>query len=63
MAITEKVTTAAELQTQIEQQQIENAELSDMVKNGVNEDYIEKIAREKLELVYPNERIFVGQDG
>lgn len=63
MAITDKENAVQQLQTQIEQQQIENAELEDMVKNGVNEDYIEKIAREKLELVYPNERIFVGQDG
>lgn len=63
IAIMNKETAIRELQEQIEMQKIENDELKDMVENGVSQDYIEKIAREKLGLAYPNERIFVDSEG
>ena len=59
VSITEKEKIAASLDEQIAQQEIENAELKDMTENGVNQEYLERIAREKLGLAYPNERIFV----
>ncbi|MGI6030428.1 MAG: FtsB family cell division protein [Eubacteriales bacterium] len=62
IAITKKENEILELQEQIEMQKIENEELTDMVENGVSQDYIEKIAREKLGLAYPNERIFVDSE-
>ncbi len=54
--------TAAEqesLQQRLDAQKLVNAELSDALKDGENEDYIAKIARESLGYVFPGEQVFV----
>lgn len=48
----------ASYQTQIEQQQQTNAQLESDVKNGTAEDELEAIARYKLGLVAPGEKVF-----
>ena len=49
----------AALQEQITQQQIENQELQEIVDKGeVDEEYIIRQARERLNFVFPDERVF-----
>ncbi len=50
--------TQAELQTRVEQIQEENAALQHAIDNKDDPDTIGDIAREKLGLVMPDERIF-----
>ncbi len=52
----------AEVDRQIEQQQLENDELS-RVADGGEEEYIERIAREKLGYAAADERVFVDIAG
>ncbi len=54
---------AALLQAQIDEQTILNAEVQRILDDGVDSDYIVKIAREKLGLVFPSERIYVDVSG
>jgi cell division protein FtsL len=61
-AIAAKKAESQQLQQQIEQQKVTNEELSELVENGVSDEYLERIAREKLGLAYSNERIFVNPD-
>ncbi len=48
----------ASYQTQIEEQQQINAQLESDVENGTAEDELESIARYKLGLVVPGEKVF-----
>jgi cell division protein DivIC len=48
-----------QLLAQYESQQIVNGELKGIVSNGVQEEYIARIAREKLGYVMPEEIIFI----
>lgn len=52
-----------ELEQKIEQQFIENAELKRILANGTDEEYVERIAREKLGFAYPDERVLVDVSG
>lgn len=45
-------------QTQIEQQEQTNAQLQSAVENGAEEEELEDIARYKLGLVEPGEKVF-----
>lgn len=56
--VNEAAKTEAQLQTQIEQLQETNASLRYAIENQDDPDTIEDIAREKLGLVMPDERIF-----
>lgn len=47
------------LQQQIEQQRIQSEELQRDLANG-GEDYIERVARERLGFAAPDERVFVA---
>jgi cell division protein FtsB len=53
----------AELNQELENQQILNAELSDMIDSGEVEDYLIRIAREKYGYVFPDEEVFVDISG
>ena len=57
--IRERKQDTANLQEQIVKQQAENEELQEIVDKGeVDEDYIIRQAREKLNFVFPDERVF-----
>ena len=43
----------------IETAQEEQNELNEMKENINSDEYIEQIAREKLEMYYPNERVYI----
>ena len=49
----------AEVNTDIEEAQDENNELKDMQDNINSDEYIEQIARERLGMYYPNERVYI----
>ena len=57
--ISEKKQEQAELRQLLERQQIRNDELEGVIKDGANEEYIAKVARESLDYIYPGEKIFV----
>lgn len=44
---------------EIEAAEEENQELKDMKDNINSDEYIEQIAREKLDMYYPNERVYI----
>ena len=43
----------------LEMAQEENNELQEMKDNINSDEYIEQIAREKLDMYYPNERVYI----
>lgn len=49
----------ASLQQQLSTQLEENEELQKTLDTGINDEYVEKIAREKLGYVSPFERVFI----
>lgn len=53
----------AQIQSQLEEKNITNAELKDLIENGGDEKYKIKIARERLGYVYPDEIVFVDYSG
>ncbi|WP_054331129.1 FtsB family cell division protein [Merdimmobilis hominis] len=52
-----------ELEDKCTQQEIDNKEIERLLAEGNNEDYIERVARDKLDFSYPNERILVDVSG
>lgn len=44
---------------QLKEQQYLNKEIMSIIDSGQNDEYIMKIAREKLGFVFPEERVFV----
>lgn len=52
-----------QLQTQIIDKKTVNKELQDLIDNGADAEYIIKIAKEKLGLIYPDERVYVDISG
>ena len=52
-----------QLQTQIADKKTVNKELQDLIDNGADAEYIIKIAKEKLGLIYPDERVYVDISG
>ncbi|MBC8536777.1 septum formation initiator family protein [Feifania hominis] len=61
--IYQKRETVREIEQQIEQQQLRNAALQDMLDEGMSEEMVKKIAREKLGLLGADERIFINVTG
>ena len=49
----------AALQAQIEEQSLRNAEIEALLNSEDNDEYIARIARDKLGYVAPGERVFV----
>jgi len=46
-------------QNELEEKKEKNKELSDMQKNVNSPEYIEEIARDKLDMYLPNERVYI----
>lgn len=53
----------AGLETQCAEQEILNQEMAGLLEKGSDFDYIIKMAREKLGLAFPDERIFYNASG
>ena len=58
LEIREKEKQAAEVRAQVEQQQAENERLQAVVDGGDEKAYIERVAREKLGYVMPDEKVY-----
>lgn len=58
--IDEAEATRASLEQQVEDQMAENESMKYDIKNSGDEDVVEDIAREKLGLVRPDEKVFYG---
>ena len=52
-----------ELEDKCIQQEMDNKEIERLLAEGNSEDYIERVARDKLDFSYPNERILVDVSG
>ncbi|MBR2742460.1 MAG: septum formation initiator family protein [Clostridia bacterium] len=50
------------LRVQVEEQKIVNEQLERTLEQPIDAEYVERVAREKLGLAYPNERVFVNVD-
>ena len=50
-----------ELSTQIEEAKEYQTELADKKENISSLDFIEQMAREKLDMYYPNERVYIDR--
>lgn len=61
--IADKEAQKAQLQTQINQQMLENQEISENLEGEFTEEEIAELAREKLGYSLPGERIFVDITG
>ncbi len=47
---------------QYNDQLLQNAELNALLEES-DDEYIERVAREKLDMVYPGERVFINSSG
>lgn len=61
--IREKKQELGALEQQVAQQQLTNDELQNMLDSGLTDEYIERIARDKLGLAYQGERVFIDISG
>ena len=61
--INEQKEALAQLQQLCAEKKISNEELNDILENGGEVEYIKKIARDKLNYVNPDERVFVDISG
>ena len=50
------------VQAQLDEQEYLNEEIRSILNSGDSAEYIMRIAREKLELVFPDERIYIDQN-
>lgn len=57
--ISEKKAEQAMLATQIEEQTLRNAEVKALLESDNSDEYVARIARDKLGYVSPGERVFV----
>lgn len=55
-------TSSAELDKQIEEASQYNEQLNKIKDNVNSEEYIEEKAREKLDMYYPNERVYIDSE-
>lgn len=53
--------TSKELNKQIEEQKVYNKELIAEKDNVNSEEFIEQMAREKLDMYYPNEKVYLDK--
>lgn len=51
------------IQQQCEAQEMENLEVERLLSQGDDESYVEKVARDKLDYAYPDEKVFVDASG
>lgn len=63
VSIIKKKQELAEINTRIEQQQAYNTELQRMLVSDTQSDYMERIARERLGYVYPDEEVYTDVSG
>lgn len=49
---------STQLEAAIEEKSIMNQEIQDRIEKGIDAEYIIKIAREQLNFVFPNERVY-----
>lgn len=47
----------------LDEQKYINEEITTILNSGDNKEYIMRMTREKLEMVFPNERVFVDING
>lgn len=59
LQIAEKKEEQALLRAQIEEQELRNAEIKALLESENSDDYVARIAREKLGYISPGERVFV----
>ena len=59
----EKSREIQQVQQQIDEQTVLNQEYQAVIDQGVDDEYIQKLAREKLGLVYPDERVYIDMGG
>lgn len=59
LQIAEKKEEQALLQAQIEEQELRNAEIRALLESENSDEYVARIAREKLGYASPGERVFV----
>ncbi len=59
LQIAEKKEEQARLQAQIEEQALRNAEIKALLESENSDEYVARIAREKLGYISPGERVFV----
>ena len=59
----EKSREIQQVQQQIDEQTVLNQEYQAMNDQGEDDEYIQKLAREKLGLVYPDERVYIDMGG
>ncbi len=62
VSIGEKQKEYDELVEQYNVQLMQNAELTALLEES-DDEYIERVARERLDLVYPGERVFINSSG
>lgn len=63
MGIYEREKKIAEIQSEIDKTNKESDELRNEIENANERETIEKIAREDLGLVYPDERTYIDSNG
>ncbi len=59
--INQYTTNSKELASKISDQETQKAELVTEKENVNSKEYIEQVAREKLDMYYPNEKIYVDK--
>lgn len=59
LQIAEKKEEQAQLRAQIEEQELRNAEIKALLESENSDEYVARIAREKLGYISPGERVFV----
>ncbi len=59
LQIAEKKEEQARLRAQIEEQELRNAEIKALLESENSDEYVARIAREKLGYISPGERVFV----
>ena len=63
ITIQQKEKEKAQIEAQIEEEKIKQKELDFLLSAGGDKSYIEKMAREKLGYISPNERVFIDISG
>ena len=62
ISVSEKQQTLDDLDAKIAQQELDNAELEQLINGDLNA-YIEDYARDKLDMVKPGERVYINTVG
>ena len=61
--IANKKAELAKLSAQVQEVELSNEEMQGLLDSCDTEAYIERIAREKLDYIYPGERVYVDRSG